>query len=178
MSVMALEKVVYFANFIITDVDEAARETSMEQLKAEYKAKKKMIEGEFTRDVGRLEEKFKGDGAKVSEETEHLAGIRDRKMAELEEEFLIVDRELKDLKQFKIITEATYRDWSLKYGHIFDAAIGAEAVSKMLSRVNLVETMKMIDKELEKASGAKRDRLIRRMKLLKSLNLNGWSLNG
>ncbi|MEK9131126.1 MAG: DNA-directed RNA polymerase subunit beta', partial [Patescibacteria group bacterium] len=93
MSVMALEKVVYFANFIITDVDEAARETSMEQLKAEYKAKKKMIEGEFTRDVGRLEEKFKGDGAKVSEETEHLAGIRDRKMAELEEEFLIVDRE-------------------------------------------------------------------------------------
>ncbi len=172
MSVMAIEKVVYFANFIITDVDEEAREQALEQLKAEFKAKKKMIEGEFTRDVGRLGEKFKDNTAKVSEETDHLAEIRDRKAAELEEEFLAVDRELKDLKPLKIITEATYRDWSLKYGHIFDASIGAEAIAKLLGRVNLVETMKMLETELEKAAGAKRDRMIRRLKLLKSLSLN------
>ena len=173
MSVMSLEKVVYFANFIITDVNEELREQAMEQVKSEYKSKKKMIEGEYTRDLGRLQEKYASDGKKLSEEAEHLASIRDRKMEELEEDFLIVDRELKELRPMKIISEATYRDWSLKYGHIFDAGIGADALLTLLKRINIPETMKVLEDALENATATKRDRLIRRLKLLRSLNANG-----
>ena len=43
----ALEKVVYFANFVITDVDEELKQATMEQIKQEFKNKKKQIETEF-----------------------------------------------------------------------------------------------------------------------------------
>src|SRR3989338_7129636 len=71
MSVQQLEKVVYFAAFIVTDVNEEARLQTIEQVKEEYKAKRKMIEGEKKRDLGRLEEKYKDNAKGLKEETKH-----------------------------------------------------------------------------------------------------------
>ncbi len=173
MSVQALEKVIYFANFIITDVDEEGLVATKEQVKQEYKSKKKIIEGEFKRDCNRMSEKFGDDEKKLKGELDRLEEIRDRKLEELEEDFLAVDRDLKELKVMKIISETTYQDWSLKYGHIFEAGIGSEAIDILLSRINLEETMKALEEEYEKSTGAKRDKIIRRLKLMKSLQLNG-----
>jgi DNA-directed RNA polymerase subunit beta' len=172
LSVQALEKVIYFASFIITDVNEEAKTQTQEQLKQEYKSKQKMIEGEFKRDVDRLAQKFGDDEKKIKTELSHLEEIRDRKVAELEEDFTQVDKELKELKPLKIIAEETFHDWSLKYGHIFEAGIGAEAVQEMLRRTNLEATMAKLEEEMDGAPAAKRDRLMRRLKLLKSLHVN------
>ncbi|MBU0531550.1 MAG: DNA-directed RNA polymerase subunit beta' [Candidatus Uhrbacteria bacterium] len=173
MSVQALEKIIYFANFIVTDVDEAALEATREQVKQEYKSKKKIIEGELKRDTDRANEKFSDDKTKLETELTRLNEIKEEKMEELDEDFTIVDKDLKEMKVMKMISETTYQDWSLKFGHIFEAGIGAEAIDTLLSRINLPETMKVLEEELEKASGAKRDKLIRRLKLMKSLDING-----
>jgi DNA-directed RNA polymerase subunit beta' len=131
-----------------------------------------MIEGEYNRDVERLAQRFAGEEKKISDEAEHLASIRDRKLAELEEDFVTVDRELKELKPLKVVNEATYHEWSLHYGHLFDADIGAGAIQKLLQRINLEETIKLLEESLDKAVGAKKDRLMRRLKLLRSLYKN------
>src|SRR3989339_90230 len=172
LSVQSLEKVIYFASFLITDVNEEAKVLTQEQVKQEYKSKQKMIEGEFKRDVERLNAKFEGDEKKIKAELKHLEEIRDHKVEELEEDFTSVDKELKDLKPLKIISEETFHDWSLKYGHIFEAGIGAEAVQEMLRRTNLEATMAQIEESMVDAPTAKRDRLMRRLKLLKSLHIN------
>jgi len=172
MSVQTLEKVIYFAEFIVTDVDQDALAQTQEQVKQEYKSKKKMIEGEYKRDHERVSAKFSEDATKMTKEIDRLKETRDNKMEELEEDFLAVDRDLKEMKVMKIIPETTYQDWSLKYGHIFEAEIGAEAIKKLLSRINLEESMNLLKEEFEKATGAKRDRLTRRLKLMKSLHLN------
>jgi len=180
LSVQALEKVIYFASFILTDVNQEALEATIEQVKTEYKSKRKMIEGEFKRDADRLAEKFGDDEKKIKAELAHLEEIRDKKFEELEEDFASVDEDLKEMKPFKIIAEQTYHDWSLRYGHIFDAGIGAEAVKELLDRTNVSETIKVLEEELEHASAAKRDRVMRRLKLLKSLEKNdikpGWMI--
>jgi DNA-directed RNA polymerase subunit beta' len=180
LSVQALEKVMYFANFIITDVNQEALDQTIEQVRTEYKSKRKMIEGEFKRDADRLAQKFGEDEKKIKEELKHLEEIRDRKLEELEEDFSIVDQDLKELKPMKIISEQTYHDWSLKYGHIFEASIGAEAVKELLDRINVDSTIELLEEELEEASAAKRDRVLRRLKLLKSLQKNairpGWMI--
>ena len=54
LSIQNLEKVIYFASFLVTDVDEVAKEQTIEQVQSEKKSKEKMIEGEFKRDVGDL----------------------------------------------------------------------------------------------------------------------------
>ncbi|MCK5320893.1 DNA-directed RNA polymerase subunit beta', partial [Candidatus Parcubacteria bacterium] len=48
LSMQALEKVVYFASFIVTDVNEELRDATIEQIKNEFKQKKKSIESDFS----------------------------------------------------------------------------------------------------------------------------------
>ncbi|MBI4435672.1 DNA-directed RNA polymerase subunit beta', partial [Candidatus Uhrbacteria bacterium] len=130
VSIQNLEKIIYFASFLVTDVNEVAKEQTIEQVKQEKKSKEKMIEGEFKRDIGRLEQKFGEDTKSITKETKRLEEIRDTKLAELEEDFTSVMEDLKDMKVMSIISEQTYHEWSLKYGHIFEANIGAEAVQE------------------------------------------------
>ena len=62
----------------------------------------------------------------------------------------------------------------MRYGHVFDAGIGAEALIKLLTRVNVEETIKVLTVELaETASKAKYDRIMRRLKLFRSFEKNG-----
>ncbi|MFZ2681751.1 MAG: DNA-directed RNA polymerase subunit beta' [Patescibacteria group bacterium] len=181
MSVQQIEKVVYFGAFIITDVVEEARVQTLEQVKEEYKAKKKMIEGEVKRDLARAEEKLADDKAGLKAEIKRINEISEAKLEELETDFIQVDKDLKELAPLKVISEATYHDWSMRYGHIFDAGIGAEAIAKLLERVNIPETVKVLNEELENTSSkAKYDRIMRRLKLFKALNKNdvnpGWMI--
>ncbi len=173
LSIQSLEKVIYFGSFILTDVNEEARTQTIEQVKQEYKGKRKMIEGEFKRDAERLAQKFEGDEKKISDELAHLEKIRDAKSEELDADFTAVEEELKEMQTMKIIPEVTYQDWSLKYGHIFEAGIGAEAIQELLRRVNVKETIAVLEEELATASAAKRDRVLRRLKLLKAFSQNG-----
>ncbi|MBI2473211.1 DNA-directed RNA polymerase subunit beta' [Candidatus Uhrbacteria bacterium] len=172
VSIQNLEKIIYFASFLVTDVNETAKEVTIEQVKTERKSKEKMIEGEFKRDIGRLEQKFGADTASINKETKRLEEIRDTKLQELEEDFEAVMQDLKEMKVMSIISEQTYHEWSLKYGHIFEANIGAEAVKDMLTRINVGETMNLLEEELKTATKTKRNRLLRRIKLLKSFYIN------
>jgi len=164
ISVQNLEKVIYFSNFIIIRVDEAAKAATIEQVRNEYKSKRKMIENEFTREAERVtkvaaakagQSATGGDlGEKHSKEIDALMKSRDRKLKELEEDFHAADRELKEIVPQKIISENTYTEWSLKYGHLFDAGIGALAIRKLLLDFKMDEAIKALETELVGALGA------------------------
>ncbi|MBM3205189.1 DNA-directed RNA polymerase subunit beta', partial [Candidatus Uhrbacteria bacterium] len=174
MTLGSLEKVIYFSAFIITEVKEELREQTLEQVRGEYKGKRKSIESEYEREIDRVQkaaaEKGKADAS--GKELDKIQGNKERKLKELEEDFSIVEKELKNLEPMSVISETDYHDLSLKYGHVFEAKIGAEAVDELLKRVDLEATIKMLQGELEDASEAKRDRVIRRLKLLKSFKMN------
>ncbi len=100
--------------------------------------------------------------------------MAEKKLKELENDFIAVDRDLKEMRVMKIIPEVTYQEWSIKFGHIFDAGIGAEAILKLLERIDIDETIKLLEEEKETTrSKTKKDRIIRRLKLLHSLKKNG-----
>lgn len=167
LSVQNLEKVIYFANFIITHVDEAAKAEAHEAIRDEFKQKKKAIESEYAREIERLTEK----GAKETEKTKTTTS-RDKKLAELTEDFESADSELKEIEPMAIISENNYHEFSLRYGHIFDASIGAEAVRSLLSRIDVAKTITALQDELPNSHGTKQERIVRRLKLLKSLSAN------
>ncbi|MFH1946628.1 MAG: DNA-directed RNA polymerase subunit beta' [Candidatus Magasanikbacteria bacterium] len=167
LSIQSLEKVIYFASFIITKVDEEGKKQTHEMLKVEYKSKKKQIVKEFDRQIQDAADKKQGKGV-----LEELGKERERKLEALEEDFKGAEMELKDIQMMKIISENKYQELALRYGTLFDAEIGAEAVRHLLEKMNLEETVINLEKEIEKTKGAKRERLIRRAKLLKSLLQN------
>jgi DNA-directed RNA polymerase subunit beta' len=83
----------------------------------------------------------------LAKEIDDLAKTRDEKLDNLSKYFAESLKELKDLKPILVVSEETYQKLSLKYGHIFEAGIGAEAIRKILSRIDLDETIKNLEKE-------------------------------
>ncbi|MBI2990130.1 MAG: DNA-directed RNA polymerase subunit beta' [Candidatus Magasanikbacteria bacterium] len=162
LSIQALEKVIYFASFIITEVNEEEKNQTLDALKKEYKSKKKQIEKES-------ESKQEGMSKK---DVKAMEAARDAKYAALEEDYKMAEEELKDISMLNIISEARYQELSLRYGHLFEANIGAAAVRSLLERLELSQTVERLEKEIIKSKGAKRDRLVRRVKLLKNLIKN------
>ncbi len=177
LSVQALEKVIYFASFIITNVNEELKHDILEQIKQEFKAKKKVIEGDFNNKVNQVRNKYQGQmkgevEIKLENEINRLQLEKEERARNLEEALALAERELRDLKPLKIVSENIYQDLSLKYGHVFEAGIGAEAIREVLEKIDLDKLINELEKEIIETSGARQEKLIRRIKLLKNLKIN------
>lgn len=182
LSMQALEKVVYFASFVITDVNEDLENATIDQIKQEYKNKKKNIEASFVKQVSEIKSKKaklvkdgKGEDEVdeiLNQEIDSLDKVKLDKLTNLDQAYDQAMKELKELKVMSIISESTYQNLSLKYGHIFEAGIGAEAISKLLERIDLGKTISELEKDLVNAIESKKEKLIKRLKLLKSLQSN------
>ncbi|MBI2459872.1 MAG: DNA-directed RNA polymerase subunit beta' [Parcubacteria group bacterium] len=182
LPMQAMEKVVYFASFIISEVNEDLRLATIEQIKQEYKNKRKAIETDWQKQVNEIKNK-KGklltQGKSdleiediLSQEIKSLEKIKNDKLNNLEQAFDQAQKELKDLKPLTIISESVYQNLSLKYGHIFTADIGASAIRKLLEKIDLDKMIAKLAAELTTTIDSKKDKMIRRLKLLKSLRAN------
>ncbi len=182
LSIQSLEKVIYFASFIINYVDEAARQETIEQIKNELKNKRKQIDNEFNQrqqEINRRKVKLLAEGdhkdkieKSIEQELVALNVAKIDKIKTLEEAAEIALRELKDLKELQIISENKYQELSLRYGHVFEAGIGAEAVKELLKKIDLKKLYDDLEKEIITAIPSKTKKLIRRSRLVKSLLIN------
>jgi len=168
LSLQNLEKVIYFANFIITKVDEDLKKSTLEQIMQEFKQKRKKIDDDFNQQVSQLKSKSSNPGVH-EEQTTQLRDAKKQKIEELDQVMQLAETELRELKPLKIITEHMYQDLSLKYGHIFEALIGAEAIKQLLKEIDLEKVKIQLTQKLISASGPAREKLIKRLKLVKHL---------
>ena len=144
MSVQTLEKIVYFANFVITEVKEDLKEQTLAELEEEFKVKKKEL---------------KEQGEKAKEE--------------LTSDYQKTKKEINALKVGELLTELSYRELSLRYGHIFEAGIGAEAITKLLKEVDLNKLARELEKEKRRTTNPSRKKKIaQRSKCVKSFIAN------
>ena len=182
LSMKNLEKVVYFASFVIIDVNEKLFQEAVEQIKQEYKVKKKSIEADFIKQVNEIKSKKgkllqQGKGKLeieqgINHEIESLGKDKEEKINNLDTAFAQAQKELKELKPLTVISESVYQNLSLKYGHIFSAGIGAEAIRKLLEQIDAHKLISELEKELVQVIDSKKEKLIRRLKLLKNLSAN------
>ena len=172
LSVQKLEKVIYFASFIVTSVDEESKKQVIDNLKKEFKSKKKNIEAQFNQRVNAIKNNNELNDKEKKHQLLELNQWRDKEFEELDGEFEESERDLKELKPLAIVSEAQYHDLSLKYGHVFEAGIGGEAVYELLKTIDTEATIKVLEAELKEDKGGKKKKLINRIKLLKSLKRN------
>ncbi len=170
LSVQDLERVIYFASFIILSVDEDLRSHLFQQVEEEMKAKRKQIENTWKQEVNRIKSAHGKDGA--PEEVERATRLRDERLKELEEAAQTAKKELKDLRVGKIISESEYQDMTLKYGQVFEAGIGAEAIRTLLEQIDVAEEIKRLEEDVVHTIPSKRRRTVKRLKLFQSLLKN------
>ena len=79
----------------------------------------------------------------------------------------------RELQKKQILTEKEYRDLREKYEDDFDAAMGAEAIKKLLEEIDLEQLSADLKAELHNSSGQKRVRILKRLEVVESFRLSG-----
>lgn len=146
MSVRDLEKVVYFMSYIVKSVNEEARKVALENIDREFKEKQSSLIKEIE------------DERERAEELAELESIRDN-----------AKEEILSLSKYSILSEIKYRELSMKYGEVFKAGIGAEAIRDLLSEINLNELEEELRSEVDTSQGQKRKKALKRLKLVQGL---------
>ena len=174
LGIQSLEKVIYYASFIVTDVDEDLKQTTIDQVKAEYKSKIKNIDNEYNVQLKKIKDEA-GASGEVSDShpaVKEATKLKAERLARLEEDFGTVQKELKELKPLLILSEQQYQELSKKFGHIFEASIGAEAIRQLLAKIDLDKSIANLEEKLTGAIDSKKEKLVKRLKLLKSFRNN------
>jgi len=81
--------------------------------------------------------------------------------------------DLKNLRERAVILEVEYHRLSLKYAHVFEAGIGAEALRKLCEKLNLKSLEAQLTGELEHASPIQQKKILRRIRIVRSM-LKSW----
>src|SRR5215472_10241049 len=74
--------------------------------------------------------------------------------------------DLEGLYEKQILTDAQYREFTEKFGKVFKASIGAAAVKELLGRINLNEEAYRLRDDSKSASGQRRQKAIKRLKVV------------
>lgn len=151
-----LEQVVYFAAYIITSVDEKSRNEAFDQLSTEYNGHIKTLKTEYKKRIAEC----------LPKEKSNLGKDLVNKLDRLKIAYNTALSEIKDLIPHRIISELEYRDLALKYGSVFEAGIGAEAVHELIGKIDLASDINNIKTLLKDAVGQKRKRLQKQLRLL------------
>ena len=88
--------------------------------------------------------------------------------------YIVTDKGTSGLTECQIINEKEYGEAVEKYGKgSFKAEMGAEAIEKLLKKVDLEKLSKKLKKELEKASEQKKLKISKRLDTVESFRLSG-----
>lgn len=90
--------------------------------------------------------------------------------------YIVVDPGKTNLKEAQILTEREYKLYASQYGNKFEAMMGAEAILKLLTKIDLANLEDSLKKELsESESIQKRKRIIKRLKIVRDFLSSGNS---
>jgi DNA-directed RNA polymerase subunit beta' len=138
MGTADLEKVVYFAGYIVTKVHEPEKAKFLKELDAEYKNKVKTAQDDKTKEA-------------------------------LKELVITARKEIESLEPGFVMDEMTYHKYAMKYGSLFEAQIGAEAIYDLLKAVDLSKLQGELTKAHDEAGSADREKLSKRLSLVKQM---------
>jgi len=168
LPVKKLEQVVYFAAYIVVEADEKAKQEALAEVESEYK---KVIEKAKDENAMSLKA-AKGELKKGNIKESDLAVLEKElveKIEEVNENFKKTKEELNNLTVGEVLTETVYREVSMKFGHVFRAGIGADAIREIVQKIDLKKFLEEMREAYKKSSGQKQKKIIKRMKLAGSL---------
>ena len=87
--------------------------------------------------------------------------------------YIVTDPGLTPLEKKQQLTEKEYREMRERYGDEFEAAMGAEAIQDLLKEIDLDQLSAELTAEVEKSSGQKRVRILKRLEVVEAFRISG-----
>ena len=133
-----LEKVIYFAGYIVTSASETERSRILKEIDSEFKTKVKSLQDQKSKDA-------------------------------LKELLSNTKQEVNSIIEGRVIDEVEYHAFSMKYGGLFEAKIGGEAIYEICKGINLEKLQKALEEKLEKAASIESKKLNKRLSLIRAM---------
>lgn len=162
MTVRNLERIAYFATYVVLKVDETKRDQMLADLEAETDAGRVAIKMRFEREAG-------AEGA----DAKKLAAEQTREIEELEESYTLKKAQLQSLQKFAMLSESDFRNLPEEYEELVEVGMGGTALKAMLDEIDLETLIAELAEEVESAKGQREKKLLKRLKVLESMHAAG-----
>ena len=162
ITVRNLEKIAYFATYVILDVDAETRDAYLADLEAETEAARAAIKIRFQREA-------EADGADVKA----LAEQQTREYEELEATYSQKKAQLESLQKRALLSDTDYRNLPEEYEELVKVGMGGDALKALLDDIDLDALIADLQEEAEGARGQREKKLLKRLKVLEGMQAAG-----
>jgi len=175
-----LEKIIYFASYVVTSVNTEARHRDMATIENEIAAEKRQAENardaEIEKRAAKLEQdlaELEAEGAKAdvrrkvkdSGERE-MRQIRDRAQREIDRLDEVMET-FRKLEPKQLVTdELLYRELRDRFGEYFTGGMGAEAIKSLLENMDLDAEADLLREIIRSGKGQRKIRALKRLKVV------------
>ena len=181
MSPKELEKVIYFAAYLVVSIDTKKRTKDLAELEEAVVAEVEIVNEDFEeweqKRIKQMDTEIKAmENAKIPEpeiqirKKEVEKEIKQKK-AKSDAEIKVIEEAFSTLKTLKpktlIENDTLWREMIDKYDEYFTGGMGAEAVRELVQLVDLKAEMEKLETDLDSKSAQRRQRAIQRMKVIK-----------
>ncbi len=158
LTVRNIERVAYFASYIIKNVSDEKRDQLMADNEAEYEAAKQAIKIRFEKDAEK-------EGADLKA----LAVAQSKELDTVTEEYLQKKAQLESLVKSQLLSETDYRNLADDYRAIIKVGMGGGALADMLQEIDLDALVKELTIDAEAAKGQRKKKVLKRLKVLEGM---------
>ena len=165
ITVKNIEKVTYFASYVIIDADTEAIEKRLEDLETQTDVARQAINARYS-------EESKAEGADVKA----LAEAQTKEIEELEESYRNEKTTLEGFKKGAVISEIDYRnleDEDKGYEDLITVEMGAGGIEKLLKEIDLDKMINELREEAKESKGQKQKKTMKRLKVLEGMQSAG-----
>lgn len=162
MTVKNIERVVYFASYVILNVNEEKRDQMLSDLDAEDKAARMAIKIRYEKAA---EEK--------SADIKALAEAQSREIEELNSVYTTKHNQLDSFVKGSLMSETDFRNLPEEYEEIIEVGMGGEAIKTLLDEINIDELIENLKEEAEKAKGQREKKILKRLKTIEGMKAAG-----
>jgi DNA-directed RNA polymerase subunit beta' len=158
VTVRNLERVAYFASYIIKSVDTEKRDRMMADEEAELEAAKIAIKT-------RYEKQAEAEGADLK----LLAAQQSKEIESLNEDYLKRRTQLESLEKHRLISEIEYRNLPDEYRGLIAVGMGGTVLRELLEGINLNQLIEELTVEAETSKGQRKKKIMKRLKVLEGM---------
>ena len=166
ITVRNLERIAYFATYVVLKSDDEKREQYISDLEAETEAGRVAIKMRYEREAS-------AEGADVKA----LATEQSREIEELNDSYTVKKAQLDSLVKGALLSEVDYRSLPEEYEELVEVGMGGAALKAMLDEIDLPTLIANLSEEAEGAKGQRKKKLQKRLKTLESMETAGIKPN-
>ena len=162
MTVKNLERIAYFASYIIKSVEKEKLDKIVADREAQFTAAEKAIKT-----------RYGADAKKKSADIRALSEAQNKELEELAAEAEQFRSQVSAIGKLNLLSETDYRNLPDELQSLIKVGMGGAALKELLEEVDLDKLITDLSKEAEAAKGQRKKKIMKRLRLLESMQRAG-----